>query len=103
MKEIVPVYEPFDAYEIMLAKHESFYQVLEGFMLNPPATCDLCGVSFENRRFLLDACLDEERNPWGCVCAECFFRYNLEIGWGKGQLYTHMKNGEWILTAGNRT
>jgi hypothetical protein len=34
------------------------------------------------------------------MCAICFDKHGEGIRWGTGQLYTHLKNGKWLLTAG---
>lgn len=102
MKKYEPLCEPLDEFEIRLASQESFQQAEEIFFLHVPPACDICGASFENRRFTIDTPLPGKNSPWGCICTGCFFEHNLEIGWGKGQLYTHLKDGSWLLTAGNR-
>ncbi|HPC43035.1 MAG TPA: hypothetical protein PLD91_19120 [Spirochaetota bacterium] len=100
MKEYKLFYEPIDGYERELIALEKFSQKENITLIDHPRACDLCGSPFENRRFMIDACLDPKKNPWGFVCAECFFKLKLTIGWGKGQLYIHLKNGSWFLTAG---
>lgn len=100
MTEYKLFYEPLDDYERELIALEKISQKEMILLIDHPRACDLCGSPFENRRFIIDACLDPKKNPWGFVCADCFFRWNLAIGWGKGQLYTHLKNGSWLLTAG---
>lgn len=100
MKTYKPFCEPQDEFELRLMRNESLYQDNEITYIEPPGKCDLCEAPFENKRYMIDACLEENRNPWGCVCAKCYFKYNLEIGWGKGQLYYHVNNGEWLLIAG---
>lgn len=102
MKACKPLCQPRDEFEILLESNESFQHEDEIFFLDPPDECDLCGVSFKDRRYMVDTSLAKVQmnNHWGCVCAGCFFEYKLEIGWGKAQLYTHLENGKWILTAG---
>jgi putative AlgH/UPF0301 family transcriptional regulator len=36
------------------------------------------------------------------MCAECFLKMGEGIGWGKGQLYTQLEKGDWLMTAGCR-
>lgn len=93
-------YEPIDRYERELAVLEKLTQKENNALLDQPKICDLCASLFYNRRFIIDACLDSDKNPWGYVCAECFIKYNLKLGKGKGQMYAHLKNGSWLLTAG---
>ena len=100
MKTYTPFCDPQDEFELRLAVHESFTQAEEIFFTGPSHSCDLCGVSFENKRFMLDACLDDEKNAWGCICSKCFIKYALKMGPGKGQMFTHLQSGEWLLTAG---
>lgn len=102
MKQYIPFCEPQNEFERRIYEYESLARTEEITFLDPPGQCDLCDTSFENMRFMVDTCLERNRNPWGCICAECFFKHELEIGWGKGQLFTHLKKGEWLLTAGDK-
>lgn len=100
MKTFTPFCEPQDEFEYQLVVHEKFQQKEEIFFAGPSHSCDLCGASFNNKRLMLDACLDGEKNAWGCICSRCFIKYSYKMGPGKGQMFTHLQSGEWLLTAG---
>lgn len=100
MKINTPFYPPYDEFEHQLVVHENLLQEEEIFFAGHSHSCDLCGLSFENKRLMLDACLDREKNAWGCVCSKCFIEYGCNMGPGKGQMFTHLQSGEWLLTAG---
>jgi hypothetical protein len=37
---------------------------------------------------------------FGLMCASCHNKVGVGFGEGKGQLYTHLTNGQWIMTFG---
>lgn len=40
---------------------------------------------------------------WGLTCHECFSRYKLETGQGKGQKYIYQEEtGKWLLSESSR-
>jgi len=100
MKTYTPFCEPQDEFEHQLVVHENLQKEEEIFFAGTSHLCDLCGASFNNKRLMLDACLDGAKNAWGCICSSCFIKYACKIGLGKGQMFTHLKNGDWLLTAG---
>jgi len=100
MKINTPFCPPQDEFELRLIVHENLLPEEEIFFAGPSHSCDLCGTSFDNKRLMLDACLDGAKNAWGCICSRCFYTHALKTGPGKGQVYTHLMNGEWLLTAG---
>lgn len=100
MKIYAPFCAPHDEFEHQLIVHENLLQEEEIFFAGPSHSCDLCDESFENKRLMIDACLDTEKNAWGCICSRCFIKYACKIGPGKGQMFTHLQGGEWLLTAG---
>jgi len=83
MKAYVPFCEPQDKFERRLVAYEILGQTDEITFIDPPGICDLCGAHFNNKRLMIDTCLEKNKNPWGCICAECFYKYDLELGWGK--------------------
>ena len=62
--------------------------------------CDICGVDLTNRRFMIDGNRPSRGIEWACMCSRCFITEKAEIGWGKGQLYTNMDSGAWLMTGG---
>ncbi len=67
-----------------------------------PAACDVCKTQLAHRRFMIDGNTQPGGCMWACMCAECFLKIGEGIGWGKGQLYTQLENGDWLMTAGFR-
>ena len=61
-----------------------------------PTHCELCAAPIT--AYFYDARLP--RGPWGCICPTCFSLNNCSLGTGRGQLYTHQPNGDWLKTAG---
>jgi hypothetical protein len=97
-----PKYDPVDDSEKKLQSYENLEEGLRRSetYANPSDTCDICGKSFANRRFMIDGSLKEQRLMWACMCSCCFLTQGEGIGWGKGQLYTQLDNDEWLMTAG---
>lgn len=100
MKTYTAYCEPQDEFELQLVAHENLLQEEEIYFAGPSQSCDLCDESFENKRLMIDACLDTEKNAWGCICSRCFIKYACKMGPGKGQMFTHLQGGKWLLTAG---
>lgn len=68
---------------------------------SPPESFDLCQKSLETERFLVDGALIGHR-AWAFMCTSCFGENGKGIGWGKGQLFSQTKPGEWLQVAGFR-
>jgi hypothetical protein len=65
---------------------------------NPPTDCDLCGEKLKVCRMFVDGTTVE--GAWANMCPKCFMIKGDAIGWGKGQLYLNVGNGEWRLVSG---
>lgn len=100
MKDYYIEIKLFDCYELLFAVRKFPHLTKKIFFNGQPSYCDLCGASFEKKLFLFDICLNENSNPWGYVCSECFCKGNLKIGWGKGQLFTRLEDDSWLLIDG---
>jgi hypothetical protein len=100
--EMKPKYEPVDESERRLQAHEN---LVEGVRRNDTYAgaseeCDICDKPFSSRRFMVDGNRRGRGIEWACMCSACFLREGEGIGYGKGQLYTHMDNDEWLMTGG---
>jgi hypothetical protein len=98
----VPKFEPVDEAERTLLAIEDLSHGIahDEEYANAPEKCDLCGVSLEDRRFMVDGNTEPGGCLWACMCAKCALRKGEGIGWGKGQLYTQLEPGRWLMTAG---
>lgn len=62
-----------------------------------PVQCDL------NRKHELKTTMYDAKSiygPWGTMCAECFPRYGIGLGTGKGQKYEKQEDGKWKKVEG---
>jgi len=99
-----PQCEPQNPAETKLLPLEQFQEGLaqNEIYFNAPEQCDVCKTTLTGKRFMVDGNFEPGGCLWGCMCAKCFLKVGEGIGWGKGQLYTKLKNGEWLMTAGFR-
>ena len=97
-----PKLEPVDPSEKRLQVHENLDEGLRrnDTYAGASESCDICGKSFGARRFMVDGNRRGRGIEWACMCSICFLREGDGIEWGKGQLYTQMDAGEWLLTGG---
>lgn len=65
---------------------------------NAPKICDICKRSLDDERFMIDGAV-KDHDAWANMCADCFLKYGVKIGWGYGQLYRQDANG-WLLVGG---
>ncbi len=64
-----------------------------------PKKCDICTHPF--RKFPGTLMYDTVvHGRWGCLCHECFTRFNCNLGIGKGQKYEMQTTGEFLLIEG---
>jgi hypothetical protein len=61
--------------------------------------CSICGCDMSDKKYFIDGKI-KDVNGWALMCAICFDKHGEGIRWGTGQLYTHLLNGKWLLTAG---
>lgn len=83
---------------------EEYADVAQGqkagqYCIGVPDTCDLCGRSFNNRKYLVDGRLKSDL-MWAYMCSGCFLKRGEGIGWGQGQLFARQLDDEWLLVAG---
>jgi hypothetical protein len=64
----------------------------------PPKHCDLCRKNLKGEKYMIDGEV-KDLGGWGCMCAACFVRRGVKIGWGYGQLFLWDENG-WLEVAG---
>jgi len=97
-----PKCEPRNDAEIKLMRFENLAVGLQhdDIYFNAPEVCDICKKPLADKRFMIDGNFKPGGCLWGCMCARCFLEVGEGIGWGRGQLYTHLENGEWLMTAG---
>jgi len=65
----------------------------------PPLKCDICEIELEDSKYFIDGKVKNSFG-WANMCSDCFARKGEAIGYGSGQLYYHMENGEWLLVEG---
>ncbi len=65
---------------------------------NPPLACDLCVKATEEGRWFVEGQMQE--GTWASLCLECFFKQGHSIGWGRGQLYSKVRDSQWRLVSG---
>ena len=94
--------DPTDDAERRLLKCEKWAEGVEREETYARASedCDICGIPLAGKRFMVDGNTQLGGCMWACMCASCFFKTGEAIGWGKGQLYTQMENGKWLMTGG---
>lgn len=99
-----PQCEPQNPAEAKLLPLEQLQEGLaqDEIYFNAPEQCDVCKTTLTDKRFMVDGNFKPGGCLWGCMCAKCFLKVGEGIGWGKGQLYTKLENGEWLMTAGFR-
>lgn len=97
-----PKYEATDEAEVQVSAHEDLRKGLQHkeTYACPPTHCDFCKTPFLGKRFMIDGNTQRGGVMWACMCASCFLRHGEGLGWGKGQLYTQLDNGKWLMTAG---
>ncbi len=72
--------------------------------------CNLCGKTLDKERFIIDGEVKEtpqtilpnggSAGQWAYMCTHCFSTRGVGIGWGRGQLYEQISDGEWLQVAG---
>lgn len=65
---------------------------------NSPETCNICNRPLADEKFMIDGAI-KGNTAWANMCADCFRRHGVKIGWGYGQLYKKDTNG-WLLVGG---
>ncbi|MCL6698282.1 hypothetical protein LZ496_05740 [Sphingomonas sp. NSE70-1] len=65
---------------------------------SPPDGCDLCSAQLDKLQLFIDGAT--QSGMWANMCPKCFLEEGHSIGWGKGQLYLNIGNGDWRLVAG---
>src|SRR5260370_190281 len=89
---------PWDESERLLEKYvdEVKGQAYDQDASGAADTCDLCGRSFNDRKYLIDGRMRVDL-IWACMCSNCFLQRGAGIGWGQGQLFARRLDGEWLL------
>ena len=64
----------------------------------PPSECDHCAVALADCQWFVDG--RAPHGGWASMCAKFFLIDGHSIGWGKGQLYLNVSDGNWRLVAG---
>ena len=97
-----PKIDPTDDAEIRLLEHEQWDAGVQrgDTYANPSGTCNICKTSLAKKRFMVDGNIQPGGCMWACMCASCFFKRGEAIAWGKGQLYTQLESGKWLMTGG---
>ena len=65
---------------------------------NAPETCNICNRSLADEKYMIDGAI-KGNTAWANMCADCFRKYGVKIGWGYAQLYKKDANG-WLLVGG---
>jgi hypothetical protein len=76
-------------------------KVQQNYYQNAPDRCDLCEISFEGEKYLIDGKIKKHR-MWACLCVDCFNEEGSGIGWGVGQLYRKTSEDSWLQVSGFR-
>ncbi len=99
-----PKCEPCNAAERRLQPFEDLAKGLAHgeIYAGSPDACDICNTPLAGHRFMIDGNTQPGGCMWACMCARCFQKTGEGIGWGQGQLYTQLENGDWLMTAGFR-
>ncbi|MEI8048514.1 MAG: hypothetical protein WCI92_14115 [Bacteroidota bacterium] len=91
---------PTNKIEISLVTKENWEKAQEVrcFWWDDNCKCDICKKQLSGRH-MIDGKL---RNSFefGLMCASCHNTVGDGFGEGKGQLYTHLIDGQWIMTFG---
>jgi hypothetical protein len=72
------------------------------YFTDPPKACDICGRSFAEEKYLLDAQIAHSGRAWAFMCEGCFAKHAIGLGLGRGQRYRATSDG-WLLVAGAAT
>lgn len=96
--------EPVSSSDPKEAKLDSVSDLKEGYSRKMFGyfsynNCDICGIDLSTKKYFIDGKVKTEF-VWALMCANCFEKEGEAIRWGKGQLYTQLTNGKWLLTAG---
>lgn len=61
-----------------------------------PKQCDICELPLTVQ--FMDCAVPgpEYRGIWGCLCPQCFSKFNCALGLGRGQAYTKQPDGRWL-------
>jgi hypothetical protein len=76
-----------------LAKGDSY--------IGSPGACGCCAKDLAQGALFVDGNRKGD-SGWANMCAECFLKEGLGIGWGVGQLYQKQAGGTWLLVGGFR-
>lgn len=60
-------------------------------------SCDICDNDMVHEHYMVDGSLPG--GAWANMCAKCFEKNGVGIGWGVGQLYLKTDEG-WLLVGG---
>jgi hypothetical protein len=92
--------EPKDSSEKSLMKKEN-WKLAEAIDCNwheEDCTCDICHQRITGRH-MIDG-IRSNFFEFALMCPKCHKNYGDGFGEGKGQLYTKLTNGSWLLTYG---
>ena len=73
------------------------------WLSEPPTECDMkhdLVVRCKNRITNLFFDARTKQGPWGNICSQCFARYGVGLGTGKGQEYRKATDQRWYKTQG---
>ncbi|SRR6266568_2780482 len=66
---------------------------------SPPDACDLCQAPLSEHRWMIDG--QTVSSEWANMCPACYSKHGTGIGYGIGQLYLNLGDGNWRLVGGN--
>lgn len=92
--------EPKDALERRLIKKEN-WKIAKSVNCNwqeDNCNCDICKTKITGRH-MVDGKLSDSFE-FGLMCAQCHNKKGNGFGEGKGQLFTKLLNGKWLMTLG---
>lgn len=69
------------------------------YFMSPPTHCDKCGKDLSSEKYMIDGETNSPSGGWAFMCAKCFTRHGVKIGWGCGQLFLR-QGSEWLEVAG---
>jgi hypothetical protein len=92
---------PSDDADKRLAAHIDYHKVNENEkdLAYGAEVCDFCKCELDKRALYVDGKV-RSGIQWANMCANCFEKNGVGIGWGLGQIYARQPNGDWWLVAG---
>ena len=93
--------EPKNAREKQLVKKENWKIAteIEQYWHESKTTCDFCKKVITGRH-MIDGLVKGTPFEFACMCATCHQARGSGFGEGKGQLYTRLTNGSFLMTFG---